>query len=405
MNITILHYACYPIVGGVESIITTHARLFEEAGHSVFLVAGRGDPAGVGLAGKIIPEIDSRHPELLEVQRSLLHEDGGAEAAFDDWVDHLCSLLTEALAEADVVIVHNAFTLHKNLALTAALTRLAREIPDKKWIAWCHDLAWNNPLYRHEVLPRWPWTLLRERLQNVTYVAISEQRRQEMTRLFGMALGDIKLIPNGIDPVAFIPTSPQLEEVRHRLRWSERDWVFLAPVRVTRRKNLELAVDIVASIRDLGHDPLLVVTGPPGPHGTHSDVYLRELLARREALNASDTVAFLAVEEFDVTDALMVELYWWSDALLLTSDQEGFGLPLIEAGLLRIPIFCSNIPVLQEVGGEHPYYFSLDAPPDEIAESIVTTLERPGLPAMRRKVLSAHSWDSLFRSKILPLVE
>ncbi len=43
MKIDLLHYSAPPIVGGVESVISHHARLMSKAGHPVRIIAGRGD--------------------------------------------------------------------------------------------------------------------------------------------------------------------------------------------------------------------------------------------------------------------------------------------------------------------------------------------------------------------------
>ena len=43
MNIAILHYSVPPVVGGVESVIAHHARLMAADGHSVRLIAARGE--------------------------------------------------------------------------------------------------------------------------------------------------------------------------------------------------------------------------------------------------------------------------------------------------------------------------------------------------------------------------
>lgn len=390
--------------------MTTHARLLEAEGHDTLIVAGRGDPQSFGLRGVIIPELDSRHPQILETQKALLAGEEGAAIEFDLWVDRICALLEDALDGVDACIVHNAFTLHKNLALTLALTRLAQSKKNRvRWIAWCHDLAWNNPLYGNELLPDWPWTALKTSLPNVHYVAISDQRREEMAALFDVSKRNIELVPNGIDPDIFTPSSLQMTQLRARLRWNARDWVFLAPVRVTRRKNLKLAIDITAAVRDVGHKPLLVITGPPGPHNVHSNTYLDELIARREALGLEDEVLFLAVEgdngePLDVSDALMAELFWWSDALLITSVQEGFGLPILEAGLVRLPVFCTNIPVLREVGGGNANYFDPAHDPAKIAEMVLNTLEKPGVASLRRKVIRDYLWDGIVKDKLLPLL-
>lgn len=410
LKIAIVHYACAPTVGGVESIMTTHAQLLVGAGHKPFLVAGRGNPQSVGLEGVIIPELDSRHPDIVRVQKALRDEEPGAVDEFRVWVARIQDLLLEALEGTDVCIAHNAMTLHKNLPLTVALAHLAEhQLGARRWIAWCHDLAWNNPLYAGELQPRWPWTPLKYPLPNITYVAISEQRREEMAHLFRVPLADITLVPNGIDPATFIPASPEMRKITAQISWEERDWVFLAPVRITRRKNLELGIEIIAAMRDLGIRPLLVVTGPPGPHNVRSHEYLDELTQRRKELGVEGEVIFLAVEGdegrgLDVSDELMVELYWWADALLMPSSQEGFGLPLLEAGLTRLPIFCSNIPVLREVGGRSAHYFDPQDAPAEIAEQIVDILRKPGVAAHRRKVIATYGWHALFESRIVPLL-
>lgn len=411
MKIAILHYACLPIIGGVESIMATHALLLEKAGHEPYIIAGRGDPQSTGLRGVIIPELDSRYPQIVEVQKALHENESLALPEFKQWVDRIRTLLLDALEGADVCIVHNAFTMHKNLPLTVALAQMAeQEQGALKWIAWCHDLAWNNPLYRDDLLPRWPWTPLKYPLPNVTYVAISERRREEMATLFRVPLSDIVLVPNGIDPSVYIPDSPQMAALRKQLRWNERDWVLLTPVRITRRKNLELGISVAASMRAMGMKPLVVVTGPPGPHNVRSNEYLDELLHRRKEMQVEHEVAFLTLERggggssIEVSDALMAQLYWWSDALFMPSTQEGFGLPLLEAGLARLPIFCSDIPVMREVGGPNVNYFKPDGDPAEIALMITNVLKKPGVAAHRRKVLATYSWDTIFESCILPLL-
>ncbi len=391
--------------------MATHAHLLQKAGHEPYIIAGRGDPRSVGLRGVIIPEIDSRHPAIIQVQKSLHEDESRALPEFKRWVDRIRDLLLDALDGADVCIVHNAFTMHKNLPLTVALARMAEQREGaSKWIAWCHDLAWNNPLYEDDLLPRWPWTPLKYPLPNVTYVAISERRREEMATLFRVPLSDVVLVPNGIDPSAYIPDSPQMVALRKQLRWNDRDCVLLVPVRVTRRKNIELAIDVASSMRDMGARPLVVVTGPPGPHNVRSSEYLAELLQRRKEKVVEDEVVFLAVEGgetgtgMEVSDALMAQLYWWCDALFMPSTQEGFGLPLLEAGLARLPIFCSDIPVMREVGGPNAHYFQPNGDPDDISLKIINSLKKPGVANYRRKVLSAYSWEAIFESRILPLL-
>ena len=64
----------------------------------------------------------------------------------------------------------------------------------------------------------------------------------------------------------------------------------------------------------------------------------------------------------NATDAELNLCYSKAVSLIAPSIAEGFGLPIIEAALHRVPALVSDIPVFREVGGEGATYFSLDSP-------------------------------------------
>ncbi len=84
----------------------------------------------------------------------------------------------------------------------------------------------------------------------------------------------------------------------------------------------------------------------------------------------------------DADDATLEGLYARSSALLAASNAEGFGLPLIEAALKKMPIIARDIPVFREVAGEHAFYFSGDS-----SEALVARL---------------REWLSLYRKNAHP---
>ena len=69
MNIALLHYSVPPIVGGVESVIAHHPRLMSANGHSVRLVAGRGEAMSEKIPLAVIPLADSRHVRVTEMKK------------------------------------------------------------------------------------------------------------------------------------------------------------------------------------------------------------------------------------------------------------------------------------------------------------------------------------------------
>jgi glycosyltransferase involved in cell wall biosynthesis len=57
------------------------------------------------------------------------------------------------------------------------------------------------------------------------------------------------------------------------------------------------------------------------------------------------------------SDELLLKLYDDASALLMASEGEGFGLPLIEAARHGLPIIARDLPVFREVAGDHAFYF------------------------------------------------
>lgn len=75
-----------------------------------------------------------------------------------------------------------------------------------------------------------------------------------------------------------------------------------------------------------------------------------------------------------ISDEYLKKIYTVATCLILASEGEGFGLPLIEAAQHQLPIIARDIPIFREVAGDHAYYFSgLEA--EGLAEDILRWLE------------------------------
>ncbi|MGO4389116.1 FkbM family methyltransferase [Microvirga sp. 2YAF29] len=70
-----------------------------------------------------------------------------------------------------------------------------------------------------------------------------------------------------------------------------------------------------------------------------------------------------------ISDEYLEKVYATCICLIAASDDEGFGLPLIEAARHRIPILARDIPVFREVAGAHADYFAVNNS-DGLAQAI-----------------------------------
>jgi glycosyltransferase involved in cell wall biosynthesis len=290
--------------------------------------------------------------------------------------------------------------------LTAALNDSYKSPGFPRLILWHHDLAWTSLRYRHELHDGHPWNLLRTDWEGATQVVVSELRRQELCKLLGIATDAVHVIPNGVDPSAFFKLEPQTIKLMEQLKLLEADPLFLLPARLTPRKNIEKALRVMAVLRDEYPKTMLLVTGPEGPHNPANAAYKQKLLDLRDELNLRGTAHFLAevTPEF-MPDPVISDFYRLADALIFPSREEGFGIPLLEAGFSSLPVFCSDIPVLRELGGEDVSYFDPDAEPRVIARHILARLRSETTSRWSRRAKHGYAWDSIFTSHIGPLLE
>ncbi|MEO8355587.1 MAG: glycosyltransferase family 4 protein [Chloroflexota bacterium] len=403
MRITLLHYSAPPVVGGVESVIGHHARLMAEAGHEVQIVAGRGDQMDERVKFIEVPFTDSRHPVVSSIKEQL--DRGIVPGEFSEHVRQLTETLRGILAETDCLIAHNVCSLNKNLILTAALKRISEQPGHPQFILWHHDLAWTTPRYQDELHAGYPWDLLRTAWEGVEQVTISEFRRHELSNLLGISEDAIWVIPNGVDVSRFLKLEAMTSSFVDQLDLLTACPIILLPVRITPRKNIELALQVLASLREQYPQARLIVTGPLGPHNPANLEYFKKLQDLRDSLSLKSAVSFLAELTSDyLPDEVISDFYKLADLLLLPSREEGFGIPVLEAGLAGLPSFCADIPPLRDLGAGFVNYFSLDESPESIAAMIVEHLSTSPLFGFRAQVRSQYVWRQIYRQQIQLLI-
>jgi glycosyltransferase involved in cell wall biosynthesis len=137
--------------------------------------------------------------------------------------------------------------------------------------------------------------------------------------------------------------------------------------------------------------PLVLMVGTVEPRKGHADMLTAFESAWRNGINVTLVIVGKAGWKVDalverlkylqgVTDNLvwhaeasdsdLTALYNRADGLIMASEAEGFGLPIIEAALRDIPLFLRDIPVFREVAHEHATYFRGHAPAE-----VASTLE------------------------------
>ena len=278
--------------------------------------------------------------------------------------------------------------------------QLALALPPQRTIVSCHDIDTFRSLVQPAEDPRGPLfnAMTRRILAGLRRAAIvvcgSAAAHDDLVR-FGLAdPARLRIVPNGIDPALLEPPPAAARARAGELLPAARGIFDLLHVgNDIPRKRLDRLVEIVATLRTRGHGIRLIRVGSP----------LRpETRQRMDALAVTDVVELPFVER-DVLRAI----YARCDLLLLTSDREGYGLPVLEAFAAGKPVVASDIPALRESSGG----LATLVPPDSLDEW-VAAIERVlqsadvggALAAERRVHAAARTWDQHVRG-LLPIYD
>jgi mannosylglucosylglycerate synthase len=409
-NIGILHYSVPPVIGGVEAVIKAHSNLFEDNGYKVTIISGKGDPSAFSQSVDFhkIPELDSTHPIISNLNQQL--EVGIKPSSFELTSNNIGEKLTPILYQIDALIIHNIFTKHFNLPLTAAIHNLLDQKVIQNCIAWCHDFTWTSPNSRHKVFPGYPWDLLRKYRNDIKYIVVSKERQRTLANLFKVSEDEIQVIYNGINADILLGFSSESSMLTHYLGLFDSDLNILMPVRITQAKNIEFALKVVSEIKTYGVNVKCIVTGPPDPHDPKNMDYFNNLRKIRLDLNLENDFHFIYESNsnqkngYIINDTIVGDLYRISDILFMPSHREGFGMPVLEAGFVGLPIITTPIPASNEIAKENANIFSLDLEPKKIAIEIIEIIKSNPITRLKIETRKNYTWESIFKQKIIPIL-
>jgi glycosyltransferase involved in cell wall biosynthesis len=91
--------------------------------------------------------------------------------------------------------------------------------------------------------------------------------------------------------------------------------------------------------------------------------------------------------------------------MFMPSHREGFGMPILEAGLVGIPVITTEVPAAVEIGIDDVFYFDRMEEPDHLAKRVLEYIEQDPVFRLRRRIRQDFTWQAIFRRQIQPLLE
>ena len=204
----------------------------------------------------------------------------------------------------------------------------------------------------------------------------SAAARDDLAATLGIPAEQFTVIHHGIDRRE-TPQPADPAAVRARLDLPERDPILVCVATKRPHKNQELLLRALGSVPDA----VVVLAGHP------EQPYDQELRTLADSLGIASRVRFADY----VPDAELEALWRMAAVAVFPTRAEGFGIPVAEALAHGVPVACSDIAVLHEVGG--PFVRTFD--PDDVAgcaAAIRLCLSEPFDSVAARSHAASFTW-------------
>jgi len=257
--------------------------------------------------------------------------------------------------------------------------QLLHHLPPNRTIVTCHDLDTFRCLIDPQSDPRsrlfkGMMSVVLKGFQNAALVACdSAATRNELVAHGLIAPERLRVVPLGVHPDCTPePDCAADAEASRLLSGAPANVLNLLHVGSTiKRKRIDVLLKVFAGVRKAFPQARLIRVGGQ---------FTPAQIALIKHLKLETSIIVLPFLE----RKLVAAVYRQAALVLLPSDGEGFGLPVIESMACGTPVLASNLPVLREVGGEAAWYAEV-ADVQAWIESVIDLL--------RRRESQPDKWD------------
>jgi glycosyltransferase involved in cell wall biosynthesis len=268
-------------------------------------------------------------------------------------------------------------------------SQLVHGLPRGRAIVTCHDLDTFRCLLEpvRDPRPFWFRAMTRRVLNGLSKAAavacVSEATRRGLLAHRLVPAERLHVVPNGIHPACTSEAYPPADADAAGLLGPACVPELLHVGSTIPRKRIDVLLAVLAEVRRAGHAARLIQVG---------GALTPEQERQAHLLGVADSVVTLPF----LDRATLAAVYRRASLVLLPSDAEGFGLPVLESLACKTPVLVSDLPALREVGGDAVSYL----PIGEITawtDAVLTILNESRDSADARRaagltLAAAYSW-------------
>lgn len=215
--------------------------------------------------------------------------------------------------------------------------------------------------------------------------------KEELIKKLGAWENKVHVVPLGVDELRFKVDQREVSKLKQKLKLNFPIVLYVGSWR--KHKNLPALLSAFEKIRRQKIPLHMILGGKPNS----------KIL---EIIDVHPYKSDIRVLGF-IPENHLGNFFGLADIFIYPSLYEGFGLPILEAQSLGIPVATSKVSTLPEVGGEGAFYFD-PFDPQEMAEVILRILKdkklRQALVKKGKENLKRFGWESSAR-QILNLLK
>jgi glycosyltransferase involved in cell wall biosynthesis len=271
-------------------------------------------------------------------------------------------------------------------------------IHPKKTVVTIHDLAWKFYPETFTKFMRnfleWSTGFAASKASNI--ISVSESTKRDLVKFYGVDEKKVSVVYHGYENLNTKIQEPNKSQIiNSKFKIPDKFVLFLSTLQP--RKNLEGLIDAFKMLKtehsELPHK--LVVVGRLGWK-------FEKILEKIE--NNKELVIYLNY----VSDADRLQILKSADLFILPSFYEGFGMPILEAFSMGVPVVASNTSSMPEVAGDAAEYFdpnNLESIKKALFKVLTNNQLQDSLKEKGYERLKQFSWEKCAQETLKILVK
>lgn len=290
------------------------------------------------------------------------HNEVKKDATFDTDILALENTLEGILKDQDIILTHDIIYQNACLKHNIASRRIAKKLPNVKWLHWVHSatspalLNLVRPLFSDEYT-----NLVKTPFPNSKIIYPNSYAVPSVAKNFGVTEEDVRVVNHATDIAGFFGMPIEVEQILQEHDILSADAITTYPIRLDRGKQVEYVIKTMARLKDFGLSIRVIIIDF---HSTGGDkiTYRDNLkqLAIDEGLSQSEVIFLSEQNEawtHEVDQRIVANFQCISNIFILPSVSETYSLIAQEAALCKQVIVLNyDFPPFRSIYGENAIY-------------------------------------------------